>query len=151
MVMVLVPSPLSQEGKKEGNGVVVAAAVEETFQKQHYCCYNPRRTDLIGFGLIKLYCTLWYPRRRTRESLTTEFSPTTGVLDNHSLVYERSCEARCWKNPVMSLMSTDYRGENKDLFVLLSNSQAGQGRTVKQEHEEISRNHEQTFIFPSVM
>ena len=67
MVMVLVPSPLSQEG----NGVVVAAAVEETFQKQHYCCYNPRRTDLIGFGLIKLYCTLWYPR-------TTD----TGILDN---------------------------------------------------------------------
>ena len=43
-----------------------------------------------------------------------------------------------------------YRGENKGLFVLLSKTQAGPGRTVKQEQEEISRNHAQTFIFPSV-
>ena len=34
--------------------------------------------------------------------------------------------------------------------ILLSNSQAGPGRTVKQEQEEISRNHVQTFISPSV-
>ena len=34
--------------------------------------------------------------------------------------------------------------------ILLSNSQAGPGRTVKQEQEEMSRNHVQTFIFPSV-
>ena len=43
-----------------------------------------------------------------------------------------------------------YRGGNKGLFVLLSNTQAGPGRTVKQEQEEISRNHVQTFISPSV-
>ena len=43
-----------------------------------------------------------------------------------------------------------YRGENKGLFVLLSRTQAGPGRTVKQEQEEISRNHVQTFISPSV-
>ena len=44
-----------------------------------------------------------------------------------------------------------YRGVNKGLFVLLSRTQAGPGRTVKQEQEEISRNHVQTFIYPSVM
>ena len=43
-----------------------------------------------------------------------------------------------------------YRGGNKGLFVLLSNSQAGPGRTFEQEQEEISRNHVQTFISPSV-
>ena len=32
------------------------------------------------------------------------------------------------------------------MYVLLSRTQAGPGRTVKQEQEEISRNHEQTFI-----
>ena len=38
-----------------------------------------------------------------------------------------------------------YRGENKGLFVLLSRTQAGPGRTVKQEQEEISRNRIQAF------
>ena len=43
-----------------------------------------------------------------------------------------------------------YRGGNKGLFVLLSRTQEGPGRTVKQEQEEISRNYVQTFISPSV-
>ena len=43
-----------------------------------------------------------------------------------------------------------YRGGNKGLFVLLSRTQAGPGRTVKQEQEEMSRNHVQTIISPSV-
>ena len=47
-------------------------------------------------------------------------------------------------------ISSSYRGGNKGLFVLLSRTQAGPGRTVKQEQEEISRNHVQTFISPSV-
>ena len=51
---------------------------------------------------------------------------------------------------VWSTAGKQYRGENKGLFVLLSRTQAGPGRTVKQEQEEISRNHVQTFIFPSV-
>ena len=34
-----------------------------------------------------------------------------------------------------------YRARNKGMHILLSNSQAGPGRTVKQEQEEISRNH----------
>ena len=45
----------------------------------------------------------------------------------------------------------EYRGGNKGLFVLLSRTQAGPGRTVKQGQEEISRNHIQTFISPSVL
>ena len=43
-----------------------------------------------------------------------------------------------------------YRGENNGLFVLLSMIQAGPGRTVKQEQEQISRNHVQTFSGYSV-
>ena len=43
-----------------------------------------------------------------------------------------------------------YREANKGLYVLLSRTQAGPGRTVKQEQEEISRNHVQTFIYLSV-
>ena len=39
---------------------------------------------------------------------------------------------------------------NKGLNVLLSRTQAEPGRTVKQEQEEISLNHVQTFISPSV-
>ena len=48
-----------------------------------------------------------------------------------------------------NLPEITYRGENKGLSVLLSRTQAGPGRTVKQEQEEISRNHVQTFIFLS--
>ena len=36
------------------------------------------------------------------------------------------------------------------MFVLLNKTQEGPGRTVKQEQEEISRNHVQTFICLSV-
>ena len=43
-----------------------------------------------------------------------------------------------------------YRGVNKGLHVLLSRTQAGPGKTVKQEQEEISWNHVQTFIYLSV-
>ena len=37
------------------------------------------------------------------------------------------------------------------MYFLLSRTQAGPGRTVKQEQEEISRNHIQTFIYLSVL
>ena len=43
-----------------------------------------------------------------------------------------------------------YRGANKGVHVMLSRTQAGPGRTVKQEQEEISRNHVQTFICLSI-
>ena len=43
-----------------------------------------------------------------------------------------------------------YRAPGKSMYFLLSRTQAGPGRTVKQEQEEISRNHVQTFISPSV-
>ena len=44
-----------------------------------------------------------------------------------------------------------YRGANKGLYDLLSRTQAGPGRRVKQEQEEISRDHVQTFICLSVV
>ena len=37
------------------------------------------------------------------------------------------------------------------MHILLSNSQEGSGRTVKQEKEEISRNHLQAFITAAVL
>ena len=43
-----------------------------------------------------------------------------------------------------------YRDRLKGVHILLSNSQAGPGKTVKQEQEEISRNHVQVFIPDSV-
>ena len=38
-----------------------------------------------------------------------------------------------------------YRGELKGMQILLSRTQAGQGKTVKLEQEEISPNHVQAF------
>ena len=52
---------------------------------------------------------------------------------------------------VQKMCCHNSRGENKVLFVLLSRTQAEPGRIVKQEQEEISRNHVQTFISPSVV
>ena len=43
-----------------------------------------------------------------------------------------------------------YRGANKGLYVLLSRTQAGRGRTVKQEQEEISHNHMPRLFLSSV-
>ena len=45
---------------------------------------------------------------------------------------------------------TVYRAPGKSMYLLLSRTQAGPGRTVKQEQEEISRNHVQTFSGCSV-
>ena len=46
--------------------------------------------------------------------------------------------------------SNMYRAPGKSMYLLLSRTQAGPGRTVKQEQEEISRNHVQTFSGCSV-
>ena len=44
----------------------------------------------------------------------------------------------------------DYRAEKKYLQILLSSTQAGPGRKVKQEQEEISRNHVPRLLLGSV-
>ena len=44
----------------------------------------------------------------------------------------------------------DYRAEKKSLQILLSSTQAGPGRNVKQEQEEISRNHVPRLFLGSV-
>ena len=44
----------------------------------------------------------------------------------------------------------NFNYRNKGLQILLSNSQAGPGRKIKQEQEEISRNHVQAFFPGSV-
>ena len=64
---------------------------------------------------------------------------------------ERKIEVRIKERPRTALENglDEYRGTNKGLYVLLSRTQAGPGRTVKQEQEDISRNHVRTFIFRS--
>ena len=49
---------------------------------------------------------------------------------------------------IAQIASIHYRGGNKGLYILLSRTQAGPGRTVKQEQEEISRNHVPRLYFP---
>ena len=44
-----------------------------------------------------------------------------------------------------------YRAEKKSLQILLSSTQAGPGRKVKQEQEEISRNHVPRLFLGSVL
>ena len=51
-----------------------------------------------------------------------------------------SKQARC-----VAIHMYMYRDRLKGVQILLSNSQAGPGRKVKQEQEEISRNHVQAF------
>ena len=66
------------------------------------------------------------PRKKDFNSLR-ELAPT-----NHAT----------WKKPSCGTL---YRDRLKRVQILLSNSQAGPGRKVKQEQEEISRNHVQAF------
>ena len=53
-------------------------------------------------------------------------------------------------NKLLQKILATYRGEKKSLQILLSSTQAGPGRKVKQEQEEIYRNHVQAFIPGSV-
>ena len=47
-------------------------------------------------------------------------------------------------------LAQDYRSEKKSLQILVSRTQAGPGRKVKQEQEEISRNHVPRLFLGSV-
>ena len=50
------------------------------------------------------------------------------------------------------LSKQSYSGPGKSMHILLSNTQAGPDRTVKEEQEEISRNHVPTIIlFPVLL
>ena len=102
-------------------------------------------------------------RRRARWVLRCTTTTTVTTMRRCSRNTPRTTTSTRWSS---STLSTDpstrnertgaffakeaYRGANKGLHVLLSRTQAGPGRTVKQEEEEISRNHVQTFIFLSV-
>ena len=86
------------------------------------------------------------PRLLSRRSTTSSSSPHwTKVrertrLDNSVALAVRS----------IFFLAGSFRGENKGLFVLLSRTQTGPGRTVKQEQEEISRNHVPRLFLGSV-
>ena len=63
-----------------------------------------------------------------------------GVAGGDRFVYRNYIHiSLCHKSMIV------YRARNKGLQILLSNSQAGPVRKVKQEQEEISRNHVQAF------
>ena len=47
-------------------------------------------------------------------------------------------------------IESEYRGVNKGLYVMLSRTHAGSGRKVKQQQEEISRNHVPRLFLGSV-
>ena len=49
-----------------------------------------------------------------------------------------------------NICAPNYRAEKKSLQILLSSTQAGPGRKVKQEQEEISRNHVPRLFLGSV-
>ena len=93
---------------------------------------------------VLMYYTYAYLLRLTAASsfdLITD-RPTTPPLAGRAVI-ALMCSSNCARGI--------YRGGNKGLCVLLSKTQAGPGRTVKQEQEEISRNHVQTIISPSVI
>ena len=52
---------------------------------------------------------------------------------------------------LLSTKTPSVQGTRKKYVFLLSRSQAGPGRTVQQEQEEIYRNHVQTFIYLSAV
>ena len=54
------------------------------------------------------------------------------------------------KRHASNLLNLNYRAEKKSLQILLSSTQAGPGRKVKQEQEEISRNHVPRLFLGSV-
>ena len=65
-----------------------------------------------------------------------EVGQTKGKIDDH---------IHNFLSTIAALPVPMYRDRLKGVQILLSNSQAGPGRTVKQEQEEISRNHVQAF------
>ena len=62
------------------------------------------------------------------------------------IFFAKAVECRLPRPPIgIGLLERAYRGVSKGLYVLLSRTQAGPGRAVKQEQEENSRNHVRTF------
>ena len=115
----------------------------------------PRGSDFPivgGAAASKEFCLC----SQTASVLLARFLPPLSLslclLNSPSTEWVGECD-KASRRPAISPQSqslTLYRGANKGLYVLLSRTQAGPGRTVKQEQEEISRNHAHTFISPSV-
>ena len=63
--------------------------------------------------------------------------------------YEKAYRETC--NFAVNFPVIKYRAEKKSLQILLSRTQAGPGRKVKQEQEEISRNHVPRLFLGSVV
>ena len=80
-------------------------------------------------------------RRREEEDISkvTRWRETCPPLHSHSGTASHA------QVLLFGVMISTYRGVNKGLHVLLSRTQEGPGRTVKQEQEESSRNHVQAF------
>ena len=71
-------------------------------------------------------------------------------LDNEELSSNVVPISRCFDVHCTLTSFLQYRAEKKSLQILLSSTQAGPGRKVKQEQEEISRNHVPRLFLGSV-
>ena len=84
------------------------------------------------------------PKRRSSGRRSQERTPPIRVL------FRCATGGRVRQKVFNRVVFQSYRARNKGMQILLSNSQAGPCRTVKQEQEEISRNHVHAFIPGSV-
>ena len=77
-------------------------------------------------------------------------------MQNLTVIMTRSVENAFYREGVHLNLTQEveafymYRAPGKSMYFLLSRTPAGPGRTDKQEQEEISRNHVQTFFYLSV-
>ena len=117
-----------------------------------------RRTDSFNFNYAPLP-----PSTIPLSPLTCISCPASSLYRNYPL-RERSTNFglvfEFWGRPLLSSSSNQcpsaavlyyYRAEKKSLQILLSSTQAGSGRKVKQEQEEISRNHVPRLFLGSVL
>ena len=123
-----------------GCGGLVHATLRPPFSQSLYYASGPSDCR---------HCKLQTQSRQIKISLPQPEQPEQNCMLRIRISQVNEKEAEREVIPRESL-KLPYRGANKGLYVLLSRTQAGPGRTVKQEQEEISRNHVQTFICLSV-
>ena len=105
---------------------------------------------VIPRGLIK-----WYTSKKEQRSTDSIFHLEVSEDSAHGEGVIQVLDAKESALDIYKVRVANCRcyvqRRNKGLYVLLSRTQAGAGRTVKLEQEEISRNHVQTFICLSVV
>ena len=116
------------------------------------CMYEYMCCNWLFWNLWREICT---ERLLQEGNINIKFSSNVWYETSQA----RSCKSRkvsydeSWSDipDFLCLKIGVYRERLKGVQILLSNSPAGPGRTVKQDQEEISRNHVQTFIYLSLV